>query len=132
MNLQNAKSNLKNKWGIDPFGFWIPLGGNIIENTMYFNMNDFEENFGYDKLNQIVNEINLGNIYELDEFGGEKCSLSLSIKDYSQPDIFYTNENADWVIYQTHENTIAFAGLELIGKIKSSWKNWQEMANPWS
>ncbi|WP_422722543.1 hypothetical protein [Flavobacterium sp.] len=131
MNTENVKLCLKNKWNINPFDFWIPLHGNVDENSIYFDNDDFEEFFGYDRINKILKEINVGRIYSFNEANEEKSYSEILIKEYNSPDIFITNENADWVIYQTHENTIAFAGMELIEKIKSNWTNWKEKVNPW-
>lgn len=131
METEIVKNNLKSKWNIDPFNFWIPLHGIPTDNTLYFETGDFDKYVGYKKLNEIVNEMNSGNIYTFNEAREENIYDELQIKEYDSPDIFYTNKNADWVIYQTHEETIAFAGNELIEKIKSIWSNWKENANPW-
>jgi hypothetical protein len=131
MKTEEVKNKLKINWNISPFNFWIPLAGNIEENTLYFDTEDFEKNIPYEKLNQIIREINVGNIYSFNEWKDENVYTELLIKKYNSPDIFFTNENADWVIYQTHEDTIAFAGKELIEKIKSSWENWKDCVNPW-
>ncbi len=42
-------------------------------------------------------------------------------------DYFYTNEDADWVIYITHESTITFGGNCLIKEIKTEFNNWIEV-----
>lgn len=131
MEIQNVKSNLKKKWNINPYDFWIPLLGRPAENTLYFDTEDFEKEFGYENLNKILLEINIGYIYSFNEAKEENIYSQISIKEYDSPDIFFTNENADWVIYQTHEETIAFAGENIIDKIKLEWENWKEKANPW-
>ena len=131
METEIVKNNLKKKWNINPYEFWIPLLGKPTENTLYFDTGDFEKEFGYDKLNKILLEINLGKIYTFNEAKEENIFTQISIKEYDSPDIFITNENTDWVIYQTHEETIAFAGEEIINKIKLEWENWKEKVNPW-
>ena len=131
METEIVKNNLKAKWNIEPFNFWIPLHGIATDNILYFETENFETYVGYKKLSEIVNEINDGNVFCFNEAREEKVYDKLEIKEYESPDIFYTNKNADWVIYQTHEGTITFAGIELIDKIKSIWNNWKENANPW-
>jgi hypothetical protein len=131
MNTESVKTNLKNKWNINPYDFWIPLQGKPTENTIYFETENFENKIGYEKLNQILKEINIGNIYSFNEAREESIYSEILIKKYDSPDIFFTNENVDWVIYQTHEETISFAGKELIDKIKLLWKNWEDNVNPW-
>ncbi|WP_367755233.1 hypothetical protein [Flavobacterium sp. WC2430] len=131
MEIKIVKDNLKKKWNINPYDFWIPLVGEPTENTIYFDSENFENEFGYEKLNRILLEINIGEIYSFNEAREENIYSQISIREYVSPDIFFTNENADWVIYQTHEETIAFAGEKIIAKIKLEWKNWKEKANPW-
>lgn len=48
----------------------------------------------------------------------------------SSRDKFITNKNGDWVIYITHEDTITFAGISLISKLKE-WVDFEKMKNPW-
>ncbi|WP_318640219.1 hypothetical protein [Flavobacterium ardleyense] len=131
MEIENVKTYLKKKWNINPYNFWIPLSGIIKENTIYFETEDFEKNFGYENLNKILSSLNNGKIYSFNEAKEEKIYNEIQIKEYDSPDIFFTNENTDWVIYQTHEKTIAFAGEKLINEIKAQWLNWKEFVNPW-
>ncbi|MEG2102423.1 MAG: hypothetical protein RRY99_13030 [Flavobacterium sp.] len=131
MTIEFTKLILKEKWKINPYDFWIPLKGKVENNTCYFEIEDFKNNFGYKKLNEILERINIGNIYSFNEVKEEKIINEINLSDYNFLDIFYTNENADWVIYQTHEGTISFAGKELIENIKLFWKNWEEKINPW-
>jgi len=131
MKIEIVKINLKKKWNINPYDFWTPLFGEPAENTLYFESKDFEDNFGYKKLNRILSKLNVGKIYSFNETKEENIYSEILIKEYDSPDIFFTNENTEWVIYQTHEKTIAFAGEELINEIKTQWLNWKEFANPW-
>ncbi|EKT3964751.1 hypothetical protein AAIP55_002239 [Flavobacterium psychrophilum] len=131
MTKDTVKFSLKEKWNINAYDFWIPLHGKVEENTCYFEVEDFENNIGYEKLTQIIKEINTGNIYSFNEAKEEKVYAEIYFVQYTSPDIFFTNENVEWVIYQTHEETISFAGKELIDRIKSLWKNWPEKINPW-
>ena len=131
MKIEIVKINLEKKWNINPYDFWIPLGGKIEENTIYFETEDFEKEFGYEKLNGILSSLNNGKIYSFNEAKEENIYNEILIKEYDLSDIFFTNENAEWVIYQTHEETIAFAGEKLINEIKAQWKNWKDFVNPW-
>jgi hypothetical protein len=131
MTKEIVKFSLKEKWNINPYDFWIPLHGKVEENTCYFEVEDFENNIGYEKLTQIIKEINTGNIYSFNEAKEEEVYEEIYFLQYTSSDIFFTNENVEWVIYQTHEETISFAGKELIDRIKSLWKNWSEKINPW-
>lgn len=131
MTKESVKLILKEKWKIDPCDFWIPLQGRVESNTCYFKVVDFESNIGYEKLNQIVKKINIGNVYLFNEGKEEEIYAEINLSKYNYLDVFFTNENADWVIYQNHEKTISFAGKELIENIKLVWKNLEEKINPW-
>ena len=71
MEIQNVKSNLKKKWNINPYDFWIPLLGRPAENTLYFDTEDFEKEFGYENLNKILLKINIGYIFFQRSKGGK-------------------------------------------------------------
>jgi hypothetical protein len=131
MAKKSVEFKLKENWKINPSDFWIPLHGKVEENTCYFEVEDFENNIGYEKLTQIIKEMNTGTIYSFNEACEERVDTEIYFVQYALLDIFFTNENAEWVIYQTHENTISFGGKELIDRIKSLWKNWEEKINPW-
>jgi len=131
METNQVKEKLKERWKIDPFNFWIPLEGIVIENTCYFDTRELEGNIGYEPINEIINSIEEELIYEFNELKEERIISKLEIKGFSGIEKFYTNENADWVIYQSHEQTIGFAGKELIERIINSWKDGNKYVNPW-
>lgn len=122
---------LKTKWKINPFDFWIPLSGVTEENTCYFDSFEFNEKFGFDKLNRIYNNLKTGRIYEFTYPKETKVIDKLNIVNFSGDDTFYVDENVSFVIYYTHERTIAFAGIELINQIKEEWVEFEKFINPW-
>jgi len=122
----------KEKWGITPFNFWIPLSGENEENTCYFDDAEFDKNFGFEKLNKIYNELKTGKIYEFTYPKETKFINEIRVSEFNGNDTFYVDENVDFVIYHTHERTIAFAGDELISRIKAEWTEYEKFINPWS
>jgi hypothetical protein len=123
---------LKTKWDVNPFQFWIPLSGENEVNTCYFDSVEFNEKFGFDKLNKIYNELKTGKIYEFTYPKETKVINELCVAEFSGNDTFYVDENVDFVVYYTHERTIAFAGDELINSIKKEWIEYEKFINPWS
>ena len=123
---------LKVKWEINPFDFWIPLSGENEEHTCYFHDDEFDENFGFEKLNKICNELESGKIFEFTYPKETKVINELNVSEFNGNDTFYTDENVDFVIYHTHERTIAFAGDELIKRIKAEWAEYEKFINPWT
>ncbi len=123
---------LKTKWDVNPFQFWIPLSGENKENTCYFDSDEFNEKFNFDKLNKIFNDLKTGEIYEFTYPKETKIIDKLNIVEFSGNDTFYVDENVNFLIYYTHERTIAFAGNELINQIKEQWAEYEKFINPWS
>ena len=61
--IDSTKRNLREKWNIDPGNFWIPLNGDVSDNSCYFNTDEFNSHFGLDKLSGLINRIEKGKIY---------------------------------------------------------------------
>lgn len=123
---------LKKKWDINPFDFWIPLSGENEEYTCYFRDNEFDENFGFEKLNRIYNELKTGKIFEFTYPKETKIIDELKVSEFNGNDTFYVDDNIDFVVYNTYERTIAFAGDELIKRIKIEWTEYEKFINPWT
>lgn len=126
-----AKKNLKEIWKIEPGNFWIPLDGNISTNTCYFNIDEFDRNFGLLKLSGIINRIEKGKIYSFGESNIYSEIEELNIEKYPGLDTYYSNFSSDWIIYITHENTIAFGGSALINTLKTECVDLDKFINPW-
>ena len=123
---------LKDKWQINPFNFWIPLSGENKKDTCYFRDDEFDENFGFKKLNKIYNELKTGKIFEFTYLNETKIIDELKVSEFNGNDTFYVDENVDFVIYHNHERTITFAGEELIKRIKAAWTENEKFINPWT
>ena len=123
---------LKGKWNLNPFDFWIPLSGDNEEHTCYFHDDEFDENFGFEKLNKIYNELKTGKIFEFTYPKETKIIDELKVSEFNGNDTFYVDENVDFIIYHTHERTIAIAGDKVIKRIKSEWTEYEKFINPWT
>ncbi|MFN6074047.1 MAG: hypothetical protein ACK476_18790 [Fluviicola sp.] len=126
----NVKRNLKEIWNIEPGNFWIPLDGIITKNTCYFKIDEFNVNFGLINLSELINKLENGKFYSFSELNEFSQIDSLNIDKYPGVDTYYSNYNADWVVYITHENTITFGGSMLINAIKSKWDEMDKFKNP--
>lgn len=129
--INSAKRNLKEIWDIEPGKFWIPLDGTVSQNMCYFNIDEFDINFGLKKLSGLINQIEKGKIYSFAESNIFSQIDSLNLEKYSGLDTYYSNSSADWVIYITHENTIAFGGSSIIDALKTQWMEGEKFINPW-
>ena len=121
------------KWKIEMRGFWIPLDDpidvNINNEICYFNYTELKENYDIKILENFIqskNEL----ILVLNDFNERFILEKMEFDNVSGSDKFITNETADWVIYITHEDTIAFAGQTLISELKK-WHQFEKNKNPW-
>lgn len=129
--MNTVKRNLKEKWDIVPDSFWIPLHGDVLENTCYFNTNEFNINFGLKRLCEFINQMEMGKIYSFNESKVFSQIDKLNIDNYPGLDTYYTNFSAEWIIYITHENTIAFGGSAIIETLRTEWIELDKFINPW-
>jgi hypothetical protein len=126
-----AKQNLKEIWNIETNNFWIPLDGQISANTCYFTLDEFDKNYGLIKLSVLINRIEKGKIYSFTESNRYSQIDEFNLEKYPGLDTFYSNLSADWVIYITHENTIAFGGSVLINTLKTESADLVKLINTW-
>jgi hypothetical protein len=129
--INQVKTRLKEKWDIEPGNLWIPLDGEISLYICYFKTNEFNKNFGLIRFSGLMNQIEQGSIYSFGEANNFSQIDKLTIEKYPGLDTYYTNYSADWIIYITHENTIAFGGPSVINIIKNEWPDWANFINPW-
>ncbi|MFV0146072.1 hypothetical protein OBJ68_12750 [Empedobacter falsenii] len=124
---------LYEKWKIEIPSFWIPLDDpidvNLNNEICYFNFSDLKNNYDIKKIESFIQSKN-ETIIVLNDYHEKFVLEKIEFENISGSDKFITNENGDWVIYITHEDTIAFAGMTLISELKK-WNNFEEMKNPW-
>ncbi|WP_347157936.1 hypothetical protein [Pontibacter chitinilyticus] len=130
--MKNAeiRKQLIERWGAE--GLWTPLNGEKASETVdYFEYDEFQSAFGLEKLKEVIAEIETGNVYEISEIEEDKVIPVSDIDEYGGVEMFYTNSNAEWVIYLSHENTITIAGAKLLEALKSKWSDWNHYNKPW-
>jgi hypothetical protein len=117
------KNKLAAKWHIDLKEYWIPLAPRKFPelDVFYGKLDAFDKAFGIQALNELVNVRETGPVFEFIQFGEENKSEALTITVRPGADVFYTNQQAGWVIYITHEGTIAIGGNTLLEQIKHEW-----------
>jgi len=131
MELEEIQQSLKEKWGIKLFNFWIPLHGTPDENNCYFYTNDLQSHFGLEQLTTLIRSKYGEDIIYINEAKDFDHLNSNDIIEYKGLDTFYTNKSSEWVIYITHENTIAVTGSELMKSLKTNWAEFDKFINPW-
>ena len=127
------EKTLSEKWKINIRSFWIPLDDpidvNFNDEICYFNFTELKENYNIKELENFI-QSKYDNVFVLNDYNEKFVLKEIEFDNISGSDKFITNENGDWVVYITHENTITFAGKTLISELKK-WNSFEEMKNPW-
>jgi hypothetical protein len=130
-DIAEVRDKLKEKWSIGYRDYWSPLNGDIREDTEFFNYQIFQKEFGMEKLGRLISDLGHTNIYELNEANDDEKVGVIEMEDYSGRELYYTNEDCDWVVYLSHENTITIAGPSLLHALKIKWTDWNKYARRW-
>ncbi|MET4076783.1 hypothetical protein [Hymenobacter sp. UYCo722] len=134
MKNETVRQQLREKWGIDPRKMWLPLIGRLSADTIYFEYNVFEQQFGVAQLQNLLPELGEKSWWAISEVGEDKSGVSAEVKSFahqSQIEMYYCNATPDWVVYISHENTIALAGKALLDHLKRAWPDFVSYCNPW-
>lgn len=125
---ETIRQVLTDKWRVD--GYWVPLIEVSSELTTLF-MN--KENLTETDEKQIVNFIKQkaeGRLYEITE---EQLDYEIAHSEFDIDcyETFYCDRTFDWLVYGSHEGTIAFGGKELIDFVQQVFADRKEMINNW-
>ncbi|AMM51508.1 hypothetical protein TH61_10450 [Rufibacter sp. DG15C] len=130
MKNEQIRKKLVDIWGAE--GLWTPLNGEIASETLdYFELDEFQSAFGLEKLKEILEELEAGPIHEISEIQEDRIIPVSEIDEYVGIEMFYTDSDASWVIYLSHENTITIAGARLLDALKQKWANYNDFNKPW-
>jgi hypothetical protein len=125
------RKQLTDKWGIRDGDSWIPLDdAEITDSIEYGYYSTFAKEFGIDRLKKILQNITKSDVYEINNEASDR-RIAVSEIDFKRFECYYTNETADWVVYYSHEDTITFAGQELIEKLQATWEGWETYRRKW-
>ena len=122
---------LKERWGIEYRDYWIPLDGELSDDIEFFNYELFQREFGTEKLKRTIKSLGYEYINELNEADDDAKVEIDKFKTYKALEFYYAPDNIDWVIYVSHENTIAIGGQKLLDRIKEQWTNWALFNRQW-
>ncbi|MBI0400423.1 hypothetical protein [Cyclobacterium marinum] len=125
---EKIRQVLTDKWRVD--GYWVPLIESSPEVTTIFLD---KENLTEKDETQIANFIKQkaeGRLYEITE---EQLDYEI---DRSEFDIdcyetFYCDITFNWLVYGSHEGTLAFGGKELLDFVQQVFADRKEMINNW-
>ncbi len=126
---ETTRKLLLEKFGAS--GYWYPLLGDTKPDNMeYFEIDTFKTNFGDKKLFDLVKQIGENKINEINE-STDDTKINVDEIEITNSETYYCNDNVDWVIYCSHENTISIGGKILLDTLKKEWKDWKKFADTW-
>lgn len=134
INIDHLKKELSERWHINA-DHWFPIDEyDIKEEVAYFPQDYFFNDFGLENLKLLLSELNEDFIFQWnwETVNEEFFKISISeIIEFHNLEKFYFDKNCNWIVYISHENTIAFGGQILIEKLTDKWENWFKYINKW-
>lgn len=128
--IDNLKERINSKWEIGEF--CDPFTGAEREDIVVFHEKFFQNHSNFNKLKEALRKIEEERIYEVrvwKKFGYVMDTSAFTIfkphYDYCIEG-FWCSEKMDWIIYKSHENTIALGGDKLLEEVKNSIENWED------
>lgn len=127
-------ARLGDRWLIGS-AFWYPLSisaRDLPGRIVAFWFDDFVAGYGAARLRDVLAAHGIDRVWEL------RYPLSYPIVEYEMDlclmhprcrmsEFYWTSSAMDWVVYTSHEQTIAFAGECLVEAVLGSWPGWQEL-----
>lgn len=124
--------NTSDDWGIGKH-YWYPLTKCNREDLISFDSRHVIKPQKLQEIKSILMQFGVTEIYEFRENGlAYKINNSLDYDFWDSDDYFWNNEgfwfddNMNFIIYLSHEETITFGGDIFVKEIKSHWQGWKE------
>jgi hypothetical protein len=117
---------LADKFGFQDF-YWWPLNGPKPVDTECFTDEAFCEKLGHPILVQTIKELGENQLHKINEIREDEIIKTDDIWSYDGIEVVYCNDNADWLIYFSHENTVTVSGKKLIEALKKNWSDFDNL-----
>lgn len=118
---------LADKFGFHDFYWWPLNGGPKPADTECFSDEAFNEKFGHQRCVQTIKEIGENQLRKINEVHEDEIIKTEDIWSYDGIEVVYCNDNADWLIYFSHENTVTVSGKKLIDALKKNWPDFDTL-----
>lgn len=118
---------LATRWNIDASSsYWYPLAGDERPDLLAFDSGYFGRDVHADLLHRIVRILKSHRVWEFREFGlSSEIDVALLEPVYSGEEGYWCDAACNWIIYASHESSIAVGG-PLLNEIKRGWPEWQQ------
>lgn len=124
----SIRQELATHWNFDG-GYWEPLTPCSPKPFVFFDKENLTEN-DFQKIKDIILSQPDNRIYEISEqrYDYEIDKSEIEIDCY---EIIYTDKKFEWIIYGSHEGTIAFGGDWLLTELDKQLSDKLELKNKW-
>ncbi len=124
-------ARLRQRWGpIGPSGpYWYPLNGQLGgPNALVFRADAFDDALPVPVLRRILTAHGVGRVWVLRDIGplGTDHEVACHALEPYGSDAYTTADDLDWLLYSSHEDTLAIGGAWLIVAIKEAWLRWRD------
>ena len=129
------------RWGAGG-SYWFPLVqfDEMPSDLIAFRLENLSTEIGIPRLRELLASRGVRRLYELNvegfrqHFGAParhgtqpEYEMDLSLfEPRGQGERYWTDDETEWLIYLSHENTVTFAGEGLITSLKNLWPTWEK------
>lgn len=124
---RSVRDKLSEIWNFDG-GCWVPLE-NKCDRAIFISKDNISENEYKEIMDHIIKNSN-ETIFMITE---DLLDYEIASSEFD-PDRYetvYTDGTYQWIVYGSHEGTLAFGGERLVNKIKELYKTRQNLINKW-
>jgi hypothetical protein len=112
------RERLRQRWAWDG-GYWHPLNPQSRPFLIGLDASSLEKMLPEDRLRVLLEDFAPGELVLLHEYLGDSATTVRELTHlYGWSETFLAPFSLDWVVYWSHEDTIAFGGEGLVGAIK--------------
>jgi hypothetical protein len=123
-----VRQELNRHWDFDG-GYWEPLTSCSLKPFVFYDKENLTEE-DFKKIKEIVLSCSDSRIYEISE---TRYDYEIDISEFEADcyEIIYTDKRFEWIIYGSHEGTIAFGGEWLLTELDKQLIDKLELKNKW-
>jgi hypothetical protein len=124
------RAKLRERWGVED-AYWYPIDRPETvpppPDAVAFMAEPFFADDLQMTLRRILGDLQGPRLFELRESGfpaNRELDLTLFEPTYNGNEGLWTNGEAGWLIYASHESSVTVAGAHLVQELKSAWPQW--------
>lgn len=126
---ESIREQLLKSWNFDG-GYWEPLDKKSKQPTVFLMKDNLEKSDKKEIEKIIKNHIDFENIFLITEELND-YEIGVELLDIDLYESIICNKTFDWVVYGSHESTIAFGGDFLVSKLNQLFENRKGKLNNW-